>query len=59
MEWKELKTKQVLEYGIKYPLHRLLCYLSAKTNKNLISNPLSVTLNITERCNLQCKMCEV
>lgn len=57
MEWKELKTKMILKYITGYPVHRSLCYLTTKTGKYMVSKPLGVSLNITERCNLRCKMC--
>lgn len=57
VEWKELKPRQILRYGLIYPKHRFLCYLSGKTKRNLVSKPLGITLNITEKCNLRCKMC--
>lgn len=59
MEWKELKTETILRYITGYPKHRFLCYLSTKTGKHIVSRPLGITLNITEKCNLQCKMCNI
>jgi len=59
MEWSELKTDRIIGYAINYPKHRLLCHVTAKTGKNIVPKPLGITLNITERCNLQCKMCRI
>ena len=57
MEWSELNPVYVIKYGMSYPIHRRLCYLSSKLNKNLVPHPLSININVTERCNLRCKMC--
>lgn len=57
MEWNELKIGQILRHGFNYPRHRFLGYLSIKMNENYVPKPLGITLNVTEKCNLRCKMC--
>lgn len=59
MEWSELKTDKILGYAFNYPKHRFLCCMTTKTGKHMVAKPLGVTLNITGKCNLRCKMCGI